>query len=199
MVKVMPTPSSKIHQIHYIPGAAAGTDENRSILAVSTEDSRVLFFDTKSSEKYTDGIPDARFIAELSEDVSIVTSRIKDFCVLLTPFNTVLIITGNSDGKIATWCIDPKNFDPESIMKHNDDCKNGKTSDEETASNQQGTTAAQGINGRHPQNKRIGRLIGKYEIGNRITCLAAFMMTGNGNENHLALIDVPEKDREKVK
>lgn len=177
--KIMPIPSSKIHQIHYIPNVASGENDNRSILAVSTEDSRVLFYDTKSSEVLSSGTPTAKLIAELSDEVNITQSRIKDFCVLLTPLKTVLLITGSSDGKITTWCIDPIEFNHENTMKHNVDCENGNLSDEETTPKQQETTTTQEINGRHSQNRRIGRLVGKYEIGNRITCLAAFIMTSN--------------------
>ena len=198
MVKIMPTPSSTIHQIHYIPDAASEGRDNRSILAVSTEDSRVLFFDTKSSEVSAGGIPDAKFIAELSDEVTIATSRIKDFCVLLTPFNTVLLITGSSDGKIAAWCIDSIEFNHEDTINHNDDCKNGNVSDKETASNQQDTTAAQILNGKHLQHRRIGTLIGKHEIGNRITCLTAFIMISKDDEDRLAVTDVSKADREKV-
>ena len=143
----------------------------------------MLFFNTKSWDQNTDGISRAKLVAELSDESVYTGSRIKDFCILLTCFNTMLLTTGSSDGRITAWYVDLRDFRHEDSRKDDGDSNNGISGDEEAILDQRNADSTPRTNGRHLQSRRIGTLIGKFEIGNRITCLTAFMMISNDNNN----------------
>ena len=146
--KAVPEPRSKIHQICYVQVAE---DDDLQILAVSTEDGRILFYSTisknlspaKVDEKDTP-LPSAKLIAQLGGKDAGFTGRIKDFVALSLRDDTLkqlLIVTGGSDGALRVW----KLF-AEDLMPHS------------------GAT------------RQVGQLLGTYETANRITCLKAFIM-----------------------
>ena len=184
----MPSPISKIHQIHYVPKnhVTDGVDDI-SILALSTEDSRVLFFDTQNSELSGDGIPNARLVAELSTESINGGSRIKDFCVLQTSSDTKLLVTGSSDGKITVWRLDSGEFDGKASTKNVTCSENAEHDAGEPLSEENDDSIPSRGEDSHNQPKRVGTLLGHYEIGNRITCLTAFLLESNDNENHQSL------------
>ena len=88
--RLVPKPSTKLHQLHYVPG------QETNILAASTEDGRILFFETEAqtaenveAEDTSEGtkskkvdIPATRLIAQLGGRSTGVNSRIKDFAIL---------------------------------------------------------------------------------------------------------------------
>ena len=150
--KAVPEPRSKIHQICYVQVAE---DDGLQILAVSTEDGRILFYSTISKnlspspakvvdEKDTP-LPSAKLIAQLGGKDAGFTGRIKDFVALSLrndTSNQLLIVTGGSDGALRVW----KLFASEDLIPHS------------------GAT------------RQVGQLLGTYETANRITCLKAFVM-----------------------
>jgi len=169
--KVCPVPPSKVHQMEYVPR----TEKN--ILAVSTEDGRILFYDTAGfGAETTDGdatngdkpttksssIPEATLIAQLGGPATNTKVRIKDFEILPVAEHssesnaeiegafTYIITTGCSDGSIRIWSLLPEEFLA------------------------QQKNVAEGITPPIPQ---VGQMLAKYDTGNRITCLKAFVMT----------------------
>jgi len=155
MCKVLPQPLTKLHQICYLT-VPDGAGDDTTILAVSTEDGRILFYDTAISTPAQNGdmkddhtIPDAKLDAQLGGKAAGMSGRIKDFEILLlaSPDSSELnlaIVTGSSDGIIRIWHLPARDL-----------IEAGKS---ETGA---------------PQ---VGRLIGTYDTGSRITCLKAFVM-----------------------
>jgi protein MAK11 len=155
--KIVPTPRTKIHQMHYLPSEA-----HPSMLLVSTEDGRVLLYDTNSTvseeeeaktSQSKDDVPSCRLVAQIGGPGAGISSRVKDFEIV--PISTAdtsiyLIVTGSSDGTVRTWSLNVKD------LKSQEKTEPGK-----------GFTA-----------KQIGTLLGTYTTGTRITCLKAYVMTG---------------------
>ncbi|KAI9742666.1 MAG: hypothetical protein M1818_003807 [Claussenomyces sp. TS43310] len=147
--KVAPQPKTKIHQVCYIATAA---EEDTSVMAVSTEDGRILFYSTQSEdlsiasavEGKDAAIPSARLIAQLGGKTAGLSGRIKDFTVLRLEGQSwsFLILAGSSDGNIRLWTLSASDLEAKS----------------------------------QKQTRQVGNLIGTYETGNRITCLQAFVM-----------------------
>lgn len=148
--KVVPEPRSKIHQLCYVQVAK---EEDSQILAVSTEDGRVLFYSTRSDDlltaKAVEGkdapLPAAKLIAQLGGKDAGLSGRIKDFAALSlgeAPAKELLIVSAGSDGAVRIW----------------------QLSSTKDLASQNGPT------------RQVGKLLGTYETGNRITCLKAFVM-----------------------
>jgi len=144
--KVAPTPKTKIHQLSYI---TLSEDDDVSILAMSTEDGRILFYSTNPNDLTTAAavagkeapLPAAKLVAQLGGNDTGVSGRIKDFTTLKIDDGSLLIVTANSDGTIRLW------------RMLGSDLKSHET-----------------------KIKQVGTVIGTYETGNRITCLQAFIM-----------------------
>jgi protein MAK11 len=142
---------TKIHQFFYIK---TEEDADLTLLALSTEDGRILFFstspkdlDTSSSEESKSSLPVAKLIAQLGGKADGISGRIKDFAFVQPDgvrSREVLVIGGSSDGKIRIWKLDIKEL----------------TADDGS------------VNG----TRQVGKLLGSYETQNRITCLGAFVM-----------------------
>jgi protein MAK11 len=159
--RILPGPLTKVHQINSLSLPREG-DEDVSLLAISTEDGRVLFYDTtKTGTPSTDGsngtsqpesqLLDAAHIATIGGKEAGLITRIKDFELLLinTDNNispTVLVVTASSDGTIRLIPI------PVSDLLNSMKSKNIEA-------------------------KQMGSVIGTYETGNRITCLKSFVMS----------------------
>jgi protein MAK11 len=148
--KIAPMPKTKIHQMRYLP-----SDSHPATLLVSTEDGRVLLYDTNTTvptegaENSKDDIPASRLVAHIGGPAAGIIGRVKDFEIVpLTP-TIFLIITGSSDGTVRFWSLDINE------LKSND------------AGKAEGFTALQ-----------VGKLLGLYSTSTRITCLKAFQMTG---------------------
>jgi protein MAK11 len=167
--RLLPQPLTKVHQMCY-RRFGSDTEDTNDLLAVSTEDGRILFYSTgtlkqqKGSSDHTNetAIPDAKLIARLSGKDAGVTGRIKDFDIIDLPSSTEhdptsFIVTASSDGSVRIW-----QFTLDDIV--------GKSSGQET----QGTIT------------QIGKLIGTYETGSRITCLKAFLMRPSRSEEGLS-------------
>ncbi|PGH15704.1 hypothetical protein AJ79_02298 [Helicocarpus griseus UAMH5409] len=163
---LLPSPRTKLHQMKYVDvGMSSGN--KRELLAMSTEDGRILFYSTKASvstESKDDSkppLPAGQLIAQLGGKEHGQQGRIKDFEVLPVKMqgwkSTFLIVTSGSDGAVKLWVLTEKEF-PESPKKAKtpSNAQNGASSDNAVA--------------------QVGKLLGMYESGNRITCMKAFVM-----------------------
>lgn len=148
--KVVPDPKTKIHQMAYVQ---AGEKEDPQILAVSTEDGRVLFYSTASTNLVSaqavvgkdPALPSAKLVAQLGGKDTGLTGRVKDFTVLSAGegfSKQLLIVTAGSDGALRVWKL----------------------------------SASEDLKDHASVTKQVGRLLGTYETSNRITCLKAFVM-----------------------
>lgn len=157
--RVVPSPRSKIHQMKYVPRPTKG-DEKDDLLAISTEDGRVIFYSTQELQEVEEdadsAIPHATPVAQIGGKQAGFPGRIKDFEVLSLEDQAkdfrdgILVVAGNSDGVVRVWRATSKDLTLP---------KKSKGSKE----------AQEGI----PQ---VGSVLSTYETGNRITCLAAFVM-----------------------
>jgi protein MAK11 len=148
--KVMPEPRTKVHQLCYI---ITSEEDDASILAISTEDGRIMFYSTSpddliatpATEEKEILLPSAKLIAYFGGKEAGISGRIKDFSVIKTedgkPGNLV-IVGASSDGSIRLWKLSSKDLT---------------------------------FHGEKPS-KQVGQFLGIYETGNRITCLKAFAM-----------------------
>ncbi|KXX79829.1 Protein MAK11 [Madurella mycetomatis] len=144
--RVMRDTRTKVHEFRYVE---TGGGEDESVLAVSTEDGRVLFFDTgpegleQPVEEKT--LPVAKLVAQLGGKEAGVSGRIKDFTVLPVEGEdgekVFFIVTASSDGRIRLWQL-----------------------------------SADDLGGKGGRTRQVGKLLGTYGTQNRITCVGAFVM-----------------------
>ncbi|TPX08992.1 uncharacterized protein E0L32_009571 [Thyridium curvatum] len=148
--KVMPDSRTKVHELAFV----AVDDEGESeVLAVSTEDGRIMFFSTKpeettgDKEKKDSSLPTATFISQLGGKEHGVEGRIKDFAVLPIAQDKAarawIVVAGCSDGKVRLWKVAESDLRPA---------------------------------GKDTAGRQVGKRLGTYETHNRITCVAAFVM-----------------------
>lgn len=141
---ILPEPMTKVHQIAYMM-----VNEDKSLLALSTEDGRILFYDTSvQTTDSSEPVKGARAVAQLGGRTAGISGRIKDFKLLQIKGEGInitgyIVVTASSDGSIKTWYI--------------------KASEVNLETNKDKVV-------------QIGNLIGTYETGNRVTCLDAFVM-----------------------
>lgn len=152
--KALPLPLTKLHQMCYVNPTEIGTNQ----LALSTEDGRILFYSANKTDSKrdngdapnTDSLPDARVAAQLGGKEQGVTGRIKDFEIVSIP---------GEPGQAASLVIVTASSDGTIRIWHI-----------EQSALVQSSQAS-----RNPPTQ-IGKLIGTYETGSRITCLKAFLM-----------------------
>ncbi|KAI9848747.1 MAG: p21-activated protein kinase-interacting protein 1-like protein [Sclerophora amabilis] len=182
--RVLPSPLTKLHQLCYLSverPERAGDEPEASILtdilAVSTEDGRIIFYSTagepqQDQETDTASIPSGRVLGQLGGKSADLSRRIKDFEIIRPPktddskgaiHSSLLVVTASSDGAIRIWTIDA-----EELLQN---CRGSSQED-----SHQGRESSKHETPLNPQSKQIGRLLGTYETGNRITCLKAFVM-----------------------
>ncbi|KAI1505545.1 WD40-repeat-containing domain protein [Biscogniauxia marginata] len=150
--RVMPEPRRKVHQFCYVVTDSAS---DSSLLAVSTEDGRILFFSTKSEdltssnskgEKKTEPLPVAKLIGQVGGKEAGILGRIKDFAISRVPDEKgshFIISTGSSDGKLRVFKL---------AVAELDEARKSEAP------------------------KQVGKLLGTYETHNRVTCVEAFVM-----------------------
>lgn len=123
--------------------------EGQSILAISTEDGRIMFYDLKTtveSDKEDQEVPQCAAVGQLGGNQAGFTGRIKDFEVLQPSAGSALVIvTGSSDGAVRLW-----------------KCSMSEILERDASA----------------PVRQVGTPIGTHETGHRITCLAAFVMDG---------------------
>ncbi|KAK1079222.1 Protein mak11 [Friedmanniomyces endolithicus] len=147
---ITPSPTTKLHQFRMVPPAGeAGSGE---LVAISTEDGRLLFFrvDGAVSADGKDKLPPCTCVAQLGGAEAGIGGRIKDFEILTLQIEELpaspisLVVTASSDGAIRLWTV-----------------------------RELGSVSTEGG---APQ--QVGSLLGTLETGNRITCLGAFVLDG---------------------
>ncbi|KAF6836006.1 Protein MAK11 [Colletotrichum plurivorum] len=146
--RVMPDTRTKIHDFFYV---TIDDETAAGLLAVSTEDGRIMFFSTnendlKKPESEDKSLSTAKLVGQVGGKDAGVLGRIKTMAVVRANEKdsaALLIVGGSSDGKVRLWKI-------------------GTT---ELATGKSKTKTTQ-----------IGKLLGTYDTQNRITCLAAFAM-----------------------
>lgn len=176
--RVFPSPRSKIHEIKYISHDPSAEDGDE-LLAVSTEDGRVIFYSTKKVQKSQDEddspIPYAEAVAELGGKACGFPGRVKAFEILSlkeetqAPQEDLLVVTGNSEGVVRVWHVHGND-----LAGKGKAAKSSKNKDEKDS--------------KIPQ---VGKLLNAYETGNRITCLKAFVMLPS--EDPSSLLDSEEE------
>ncbi|KAK6438248.1 Protein mak11 [Oleoguttula sp. CCFEE 5521] len=154
---VVVEPRTKVHQMRFLPGLYG-----RSVLAISTEDGRVVLYELASpSTPASDGtngnsLPATvklalKPLAQIGGKAAGISGRIRDFEVLPLPAPSTdhLLITASSDGAVRFWKLSQASLAP-------------------TEEDSQDL-------------RQVGTLISTHETGNRITCLGAFVMDARGN------------------
>ncbi|MCJ1469688.1 hypothetical protein MMC07_008324 [Pseudocyphellaria aurata] len=169
--RILPSPMTKIHQLRYIE-LPTKIGPIMELLAVSTEDGRIVFFSTKNEDAYetTEAgsklhLPTSRAVGQLGGRSDGMSGRIKDFEILKITASGVsnerlLIVAGSSDGSIRLWALDEAQL---------------RTAHEPSVGLR--SSNGNGANSDVSQTRQVGKLLGTYETGNRITCLKAFLMT----------------------
>lgn len=185
----MPHPPTKIHQIRYTE-VAREEGQNSELLAVSTEDGRVLFYssavitepETQDSNVQSH-VPTLLAMGELGGARDSHTARVKDFEILSLPTTAnsaarSVVVSGSSDGVIRIWMLLPDVLLRNSNQMSESPSMNGTKSlhSLKIEAKKQGSTSASGA-------ASVGRLLGTYDTGNRITCLKAFVMSEVVNSN----------------
>ncbi|KKA27138.1 hypothetical protein TD95_000402 [Thielaviopsis punctulata] len=151
---------TKVHRVAYVrvDDAEAGD----AVLAVSTEDGRVLFYSTRAADLHAatdddDGedLPTAKLLAQVGGRAAGVATRIKDFKVLRGYDGAFYVVGGSSDGRVRVWRMAAEML---AAAEHGKSAKKVKTQDKAEKAVAQ------------------GELLGTYETQNRITCLEAFVL-----------------------
>lgn len=151
---------TKVHQARYLWGGPEGASEGGSgarpaLLAVSTEDGRVVLVSTRDDhltrregarEGEAPGV--ARTVASVGGREGGVAGRIKDFALVEDGSGrTLYVVGGGSDGVVRVWSL--------GVDELGRACEAGDVLG--------------------------GSLVGTYATGNRITCLEAYRMIPNPN------------------
>lgn len=156
----------------------ADDDKKEDLLAVSTEDGRVIFYSTSILQDAGDDedstIPYATPVAQVGGKQAGLPGRIKDFEILSLKEqateirNDFLLVTGNSNGVVRVWKVNGKTL--ASARK-----ANGSKESQDTT-------------------RQTGTLLTTYETGNRITCMVAFIMLPA--EDPSTLLDSADEESE---
>lgn len=144
---IKPDRPTKIHQMRFM-----SLSEKTSLLTLSTEDGRILFYDIQSGGETSEGtkqLPQLVCVAQLGGEAAGVSGRIKDFEILDLPGSS-LFITAGSDGAIRLWSVQSADL--------------GKGAESESTTRQ------------------VGALIASHETGDRVTCLGAFVLDGKAQD-----------------
>ena len=187
--RILPSPPSKIHQLRYVE-MPSEDDEKSDILAISTEDGRILFYSTtltanapREKEDAKSAIPNIQAIGQIGGNSDDLKGRIKDFEILGLPAvegstESLLIVAGSSDGIIRLWILNPTLLSTE-----NASFAKSPNTDPNDLPNGKGEANTP----KSPSIVQVGQLIGTYETGNRITCLKAFVMSEPNDTSNVAL------------
>ena len=200
-VCVVPEKRTKVCQVVYVPESLETERTGKgNVVAVSTEDGRVLFYETsKSGENNGESsnqssatnidttkeerLRHCRILAQLGGSGAGISGRIKDFEILpLSPF--LESGASNTDSSNETTAL------PQLLVTGSSDGAirifSLSSHDLEHSPDAPVSNRSKRENDATPAIKQVGTLIGTHETGNRITCLRAFIMSGaadnSGNE-----------------
>lgn len=146
--RVMPTTKVKIHHFSYV---TLDEETGEALLAVATENGRIMFFSTKADdiskpdESSEATLPVAKLVGFVGGEG--VSGRIKDFVTIRSTANpgTLYVVGASSDGKIRLWTVQVDEL--RELAK---------------AEKKEG--------------EPVGVLRGTLVTHNRVTCMAAFLM-----------------------
>lgn len=169
----------RIHQIRYL-GIAKDDKYRSSTLAISTEDGRIVFFSTgktigeeNSASGIGRSIPFCCVLGQVGGTHEGVQSRIKDFEIITFSRTkrfrgSVVLVAGCSSGFIYIW----------DLAKTQLDERSRGTAGDSSIQLERGVPLSDmdGLNeSQCNEIPQIGRLLGSYDTGKRITCLKAFV------------------------
>lgn len=148
--RVMPEPKRKIHKFCYI----GLEDGEAQLLAVATEDGRIMLLSTRDEDLATKEAPDnaktkplatAKLVAQLGGKEAGISGRIKDFSFLRPDQrkDELFVACGGSDGLLRVIQVDMQEL---------------------------------GRARKADKPVQLGKVLGTYKTDNRITCLGAFVM-----------------------
>lgn len=153
------------------------SSEDGELLSISTEDGRVIFYSTQKLRQPEDEsestIPYAEPVVQLGGKPCGLPGRVKDFEILslrdepIREKDAFLIVTACSDGTVRVWKVTGADL----AGKSNPKDKN---------------------NTNVPQ---VGKILGSYETGDRITCMKAFVMLPSEDPSTL---EESEEETEKI-
>lgn len=171
MVKVEGT---KICRLRFVP-ATELVESVIYTLAISTEDGRVLFYDTtadldvdsvlarsKDKPEHEAQVPAYPMISQMGEVKR--GSRIKDFVILPHASTQYLVVTGSSDGLVQIWSLEVADIKEEESSPLQ---KKQKANGDTNGSDAPLPTKVAPV---------VGTLLGSHQTHKRITCLEAFML-----------------------
>ena len=146
------------------------------MIAVSTEDGRILLYLAKHTEGKAcclgteEGVPTLTPIGQIGGDVK---GRIKDFEILQDSSTQIYVVSASSNGEISIWLLGRHDLsaDDRTSSRPNSEHKNWSDNSNGIAN----TSAESGL--RPIQARQVGKVLGKYNTGHRITCLKAILMS----------------------
>ncbi|KAK5943659.1 Protein mak11 [Knufia obscura] len=95
---LMPQRLTKVHQIAYF-----AVDDEKQLMAVSTEDGKILFFDTTQASDPQEDIPVLNPVAYMGGEKHSIQNRVKDFKILdlaKHEYPGYLVVVGCSNGEV---------------------------------------------------------------------------------------------------
>lgn len=180
-LRIAPTPISKIHQIRYMTLPATiihptdrAADGSKEVLAISTEDGRVLFYLTTSpkseeEEEETEtptAIDTPHLIGILGGKSLGMPTRVKDFSTIFVG-GKQFVVTAGSDGVVRVWGLDGSK---DAKAKQGREMKKVRIEEEKA------------------EERQVGALVGIYETERRITCLGVMEMEAGEEKEESAVV-----------
>lgn len=196
-VCVVPDKRTKVCQVVYVPESLEAEETGKgNVIAVSTEDGRVLFYETSKSDENSEEasnqssatksdttkeerIRHCRVIAQLGGSGAGISGRIKDFEIL--PLS-LFLNPGASNADACNGTTAPHQL----LVTGSSDGAirlwSLYSQDLDRSPDAPASHRSEKGNGATPAIKQVGSLIGTFETGNRITCLRAFTMSGKADD-----------------
>lgn len=185
-LRIAPTPASKIHQIRYMTLPATIThptnraaDGSKEVLAISTEDGRVLFYLTTSPKSEEEEETETPTVIDTPHLIGILggkplgmPTRVKDFSTIFVG-GKQFVVTAGSDGVVRVWDLDGSK---DAKAKQGREMKKVRIEEEKA------------------EERQVGALVGIYETERRITCLGVMEMEVGEEKEEAAVVVAEEQD-----
>ncbi|KAI5857602.1 WD40-repeat-containing domain protein [Tricharina praecox] len=163
-VRIETSGKSKIHMMRFVqvPKGLLG-QETEEVLALSTEDGRMLFYSTTAEE-----LDSPILLGTLGGRSMGMPGRVKDFIVMRAE-GRIFVITAGSDGVVRVFDLCGEGSGIEVVEE--DEAEGGAEKKAKT----EGLEEKKG-------DRQVGKLVGMYETARRITCMTAMLMQEGGEE-----------------
>jgi protein MAK11 len=167
-LRIETPPGYKVHMMRFVtvPQGLLG-QEGEELLAVSTEDGRVLFYDTAAPEDIDKPV----LRGTLGGRNMGMPGRVKDFVVVNTEGRT-LVVTAGSDGVVRIFDLCGEGSGIEVGEEETEGGKKRVKVEEKKAEEKK----------KEEGDRQVGRLVGVYETARRITCMGAMVMEEGAEE-----------------